>query len=213
MQTESLREGQETLSARVRDIEECITVHHVREYMRHVILIESRMGATGGVIGDTLRQRLVMLDQHAANISLLRERMRTQDWYRDLSEQESRLCKPCRSAAVRFSPKLRVEVAMKNAVKFPLSSGKEARKCPDFSRQISRHFSPDTSQLKMPNFMMFLALQTVPEESDDETQQMINRAETERENEAENRPTNRRRRYRLTAQQRRTARTFDGRAP
>ena len=50
-------------------------------------------------------------------------------------------------------------------------------------------------------------------ESDDETQQMINHAETERENETENRPANRRRRYRLTAQQRRTARAFDGRAP
>ena len=51
------------------------------------------------------------------------------------------------------------------------------------------------------------------QESDDETQPTTGRAETKHDNDAENRPTNRnRRRYRLTVQQRRTARAMDGRA-
>ena len=74
---EDLREGQETLSARIRDIEECITVHHVRENMRRIILLESRVGNSGGVIGDTLRQCQVRLDQCSDSLNDLRERMRT----------------------------------------------------------------------------------------------------------------------------------------
>ena len=64
-------------------------MHHVREYMRRIILIESRIGNSGGVIGETLRQCQVRLGQYAAGLTDLRERMRTQDWYHDLSEQES----------------------------------------------------------------------------------------------------------------------------
>ena len=42
------------MSTRISNIEECITVHPVHEYMRRIILIESRIGNSGGVIGDTL---------------------------------------------------------------------------------------------------------------------------------------------------------------
>ena len=133
-----LREGQEAVSTRISDIEECVTVHHVHEYMRRIILIELRIGNSGGVIGDTLRQCQVKLDQCTTSLNDLRERMRTQDWYHDLSEQES----------------------------------------------------------------------------DDETQPTTGRAETEHNNDAESRPANRnRRRHRLTAQQRRTARAMSRRAP
>ena len=74
-----LREGQEALSTRISDIEECITVHNVCEYVRHIILIESHIGNSGGVIGETLRHCQVRLDQYAARLTDLRERMRTQD--------------------------------------------------------------------------------------------------------------------------------------
>ena len=85
-----LREGQEALSTSISEIEECITVHHVCEYMRRIILIESRIGDNGGgVIGETLRQCQVRLDQCAAGLTDLRERMRTQDCYHDVTEQES----------------------------------------------------------------------------------------------------------------------------
>ena len=65
------------------------SLHHFREYMHRIILIESRVGNSGGVIGETLRQCQVRLDQYAAGLTDLRERMRTQDRYHDLSEQES----------------------------------------------------------------------------------------------------------------------------
>ena len=44
---------------------------------------------------------------------------------------------------------------------FPLSSGNEARKCPECFTTSSRDFSPDLLQLQMPNFMAFFALQTI----------------------------------------------------
>ena len=41
---------------------------------------------------------------------------------------------------------------------FPLETKLESAQ--KFSRQISRHFSPDALQLQMPNFMAFFILQT-----------------------------------------------------
>ena len=66
-----LREGQEALSTRISEIEGCITVQHVREYMGRII--ESRIGNSGGVIGETLRQCQLRLDQYAACLTDLRE--------------------------------------------------------------------------------------------------------------------------------------------
>ena len=68
------------LPAEDGEVEECITVYHVREYMRRIKLIENRVGKCGGVIGETIRQCLVRLDQNASDLNDLRERMRTQDW-------------------------------------------------------------------------------------------------------------------------------------
>ena len=67
---------------RISEVEECISVHHVREFTRRIMQIEARIGGTGGIIGDTLRHclvRLESLDQCAANLDDLRERMRTQN--------------------------------------------------------------------------------------------------------------------------------------
>ena len=60
-----LREGHEELSTRVSSVEECITVHHVREYTHRIITIEERIGGFSGcgVIGENIRQCRVMLDQ------------------------------------------------------------------------------------------------------------------------------------------------------
>ena len=41
------REGHEGLSTRVSNVEECITTHHVREDMLHIIFIEERIGTSG----------------------------------------------------------------------------------------------------------------------------------------------------------------------
>ena len=87
--TEDLREGPEALCTRIREVEECITVHHVHEYMRRIILIESRIGGSDGLRSEILRQCQVRFEQCAADLTDLRDRMRTQNWYHDLSEQES----------------------------------------------------------------------------------------------------------------------------
>ena len=63
-----LREGQQVLATRISEVEECISVHHVREFMRRIMQIESRIGSTGGVIGDTLRHCLIRLDQCTASL-------------------------------------------------------------------------------------------------------------------------------------------------
>ena len=62
---------------------------HVREYMRRIILIEQRIGVCGGVIGETLREYKVRLDQCTAGLADLDNRARNQEWYHDVSERES----------------------------------------------------------------------------------------------------------------------------
>ena len=84
-----LREGQQMLATRMNEVEECISVHSVREFMGCIMLIESRIGGTGGVIGEAIRNCFMTLDSQAADLEDLRDRMRTQEWYHDLSEQES----------------------------------------------------------------------------------------------------------------------------
>ena len=54
------------LVARVSSVEECSNLHHVREFTRRIIVIEERIGVNGGVIGETLRECKVRLDQRAA---------------------------------------------------------------------------------------------------------------------------------------------------
>ena len=74
---EDLRVDQEALSTRVRSVEECITVHHVREFMHSIITIEGRIGVSGGVIGENLRECQMRLDQCVAGIANLDTLMRT----------------------------------------------------------------------------------------------------------------------------------------
>ena len=87
---EDLCEDQETLPTRVRSVEECIAVHHVREFMHRVITIEGRIGVSGGVIGETLRECQTRLDRCVAGIVNLDTRMRSQELTHELSERESR---------------------------------------------------------------------------------------------------------------------------
>ena len=63
-----LRQGQQVLATRMSEVEECISVQ---------------------MYSDTIRHCLMRLDQHATDLEDLRERMRTHEWYHDLSEQES----------------------------------------------------------------------------------------------------------------------------
>ena len=86
---QGLRDGQHTLAARLTEVEECISMHNVREFVRRIMRIETQMRNTGGVIGETIRNCLVRLDGQTADLEDLRARMRTQECYHDLSEQGS----------------------------------------------------------------------------------------------------------------------------
>ena len=66
-----LREGQKALSTRVRSV----TMHHVREFTHRIITIEERIGVSGGVLGETLRECQMRLDQCTAGIANLDTRM------------------------------------------------------------------------------------------------------------------------------------------
>ena len=77
------------------------------------------------------------------------------------------LCKACRSAAVKFCPDTArgsrhgkcSEISGEIFLLLFLQETK-LESAWNFSRQISRHVSPNALQLQMPNFMAFFILQT-----------------------------------------------------
>ena len=87
---QGLREGQRALSTRLAEVEECISVQNVREFMHRIMRLEAQIGGNhGGVVGETIRSCLTRLDGQAVELEDLRRRLRTQEWYHDLSEQGS----------------------------------------------------------------------------------------------------------------------------
>ena len=77
-----LHEGQAALTTRVSSVEESLRASHVNEFIRRIIFIEERIGFGGG--GDCR----VRLNQCTAGLQDLRDCMRTQEWYHDLSDRE-----------------------------------------------------------------------------------------------------------------------------
>ena len=65
-----------------------LTVHHVREFMHRIITKEGRIGVSGGVIGEALRDCQVRLDQCVAGIANLDSRVRNQELNHEVSERE-----------------------------------------------------------------------------------------------------------------------------
>ena len=58
--------------------------------MRKIMHLEAQIGGNnGGAKGETIRTCLAQLDGQAADLEDLRARLRTQEWYHDLSEQGS----------------------------------------------------------------------------------------------------------------------------
>ena len=78
-----------------------------------------------------------------------------------------RLCKACRSAAVKFSPETahgsrngKCHEISGEILLFLFPQETKLESVQIFSRQISRLFPPDALQLQMPEFMSFFILQT-----------------------------------------------------
>ena len=86
-----LREGQRALIARLTEIEECASVHTLREFVTKILRLESLVcGEQGGIVGEAVRACNRRLDNHKAMMDDFYARIRIQDWYHDLSEQETK---------------------------------------------------------------------------------------------------------------------------
>ena len=71
-------------------MEECTSVQTLREFMNRILRIEALVsGNHGGIIGEAIRVCNMRLDNHKATMDDFYARIRTQDLYHDLSEQES----------------------------------------------------------------------------------------------------------------------------
>ena len=62
----------------------------LREFMNRILRLEALVcGTHGGIIGEASRACNMRLNNHKATMDDLYARIRTQEWYHDLSEQES----------------------------------------------------------------------------------------------------------------------------
>ena len=82
------REDHQALIARLTEIEECASVHTLRELTK-VLRLESMVcGEQGGTVGEAIRACNRRLDNHRATMDDFYVRISIQDWYHDLSEQK-----------------------------------------------------------------------------------------------------------------------------
>ena len=64
-------------------------MHTLREFMTKILRLESLVcGEQGGIVGEAIRACNRRLDNHKATMDDFYARIRIQDWYHDLSEQE-----------------------------------------------------------------------------------------------------------------------------
>ena len=102
---QGLREGHRAVVARLTEVEECASVHTLREFMTKILRLESMLsGEHGEVIGEAIRACNRRLDNHRATMDDFYARISTQNWYHDLSGQED-------DEEVRLST-TRAEIAM-----------------------------------------------------------------------------------------------------
>ena len=86
---QGIREDHRALVTRLTEVEECASVHTLREFMSKIHRLESMLsGKHGGVIGEAIRACNRRLDNHRATMDDFYARISTQDWYHDLSDQE-----------------------------------------------------------------------------------------------------------------------------
>ena len=86
---QGLLEGHRALITRLTEIEECASVHTLREFMTKILRLESLVcGEQGGLVGEAIRACNGRLDNHKATMGDFYARIRIQDWYHNLPEQE-----------------------------------------------------------------------------------------------------------------------------
>ena len=82
---QGIREDHRAIIARLNEVEECATVHTLREFMSKIRRLEAMFtGEDGGAILEAIRR----FDNHRDIMGDFQARISTQDWYHDISEQE-----------------------------------------------------------------------------------------------------------------------------
>ena len=86
---QGIREDHRAIVARLTEVEECASINTLREFMTKIQRLESMVsGEHGGVIGEAIRVCNRRIDHQQASLEDVRARIRTQDWYHELSDQE-----------------------------------------------------------------------------------------------------------------------------
>ena len=86
---QGIREDHRAIIARLNEVEECATVHTLREFMSKIRRLEAMFtGEDGGAIIEAIRACNRRLDNHRDIMDDFQARISTQDWYHDISEQE-----------------------------------------------------------------------------------------------------------------------------
>ena len=86
---QGIQEDHRALVARLNEVQECASVHTLREFTTKIHRLESMLtGEHGGVIGEAIRVCNRRIDHQQATLNNVHARIRTQDWYHELSDQE-----------------------------------------------------------------------------------------------------------------------------
>ena len=86
---QGIREDHRAIVARLNEVEECATVHTLREFMSKICRLEAMfIGEDGGVIFEAIRACNRRIDSQKITMDDSYARIRTQDWYHDISDQE-----------------------------------------------------------------------------------------------------------------------------
>ena len=86
---QGIREDHRVIVARLNEVEECASVHTLREFVSKILRLESMLsGENGGAIGEAIRACNRRIDNHRDVMDDFYARISIQDWYHDVSDQE-----------------------------------------------------------------------------------------------------------------------------
>ena len=85
---QGIRADHRDIIARLNEVEECATVHTLREFMSKICRLEALFtGEDGGAIFGAIRACNQRIDSQKNALEDIDARIRTQDWYHDISDQ------------------------------------------------------------------------------------------------------------------------------
>ena len=85
---QGIRADHRDIIARLSEVEECATVHTLREFMSKICRLEALFtGEDGGAIFGAIRACNQRIDSQKNALEDIDARIRTQDWYHDISDQ------------------------------------------------------------------------------------------------------------------------------